>query len=254
MQFYNTSNPENSLVHECWSLCDATITDYPLSTVTRRFNIAYEELAGLIINADGTWQYDDTNYTDHPVGKGLLVEGNQAYSFASEYLQIESVDILGTDKIYHRLKSIDQHDLKDQSLDEMYGVDSSGNPLKGMPESFDQNGDTIRIYPAPTSTSVTLTDGLRITFKRAPSLFAITDTTKVPGLPSSFHSILAYKASLPYNSIYHPERVDYIRRTVGSIDTQSPYYGGMTKELIDSFCHREKAREARMTMSEKSYQ
>jgi hypothetical protein len=254
MQYYRTDATENSLVHECWSLCDANITSYPLADVTRRFNIAYEELVGLIINADGTWQYDDQNYTDHPVGTGTLVEGQQDYAFASEYLQIESVDVLGKDLIYHRLTPVDQHDLKDQSLEEMYGVDSSGNPLKGMPETFDQNGDTIRLYPSPTSTNVTLTAGLRVTFKRAPSLFAVTDTTKVPGLPSSFHSILSYKASLPYNSLYHPERVDYIRRTIGSSDERSPFYGGMTKELIDSYCQREKARPAQMTMSEKSYQ
>lgn len=242
MQFYNTSNPENSLVHECWALVDADITSYPLATVTRRMNIALEELAGLIINADGTWQYDDTNHTDHPVGKGTLVEGQQDYSFASEYLQIEAVDYLGLDNVYHRLAPLDMHDFKDQSPDEYFGM-TSGSPTTGTPEYFDANGDTIRLYPAPSATFCTLASGLRVWFKRAPDLFATTDTTQQPGLPSSYHSLLSYKAALPYAAIYKQDRVPYLRDTIAT----------MTKELIESYCHREKSRPARMTMSEISF-
>lgn len=251
MNFYRTDATENSLVHECWRLCDATITDYPLADVTRRFNIALEELAGLIVNSDGTWQYDDTNHSDNPIGKGTLVEGQQSYSFASEYLQIEQVEIL-KGGIYYKLMPIDRHDLQDQTLDEYFGVESDGSPKKGTPEYFDQNGDTIRLYPSPSATDVTLTNGMRVWFKRAPSLFAVTDTTKEPGLPSSYHSILAYKASLPYCALYKPERVPYLLKTIGNSETGQET--GMIKGILDSYRFREKARPARMTMSERSFE
>jgi len=243
MKFYDVSNTENSLVHECWDLCDATITDYPLASVTRRFNIALGEIGSAIINADGTHQYDDTNYTDNNRGPGNLVEGQEKYSFASEYLQIEAIDILGLDGVYHRIKPIDPNDDMEQSLDEIYGVDSSGNPNKGFPEVFDIVGDTIRLYPAPTATAVTLASGLRITFKREPSFFTVTDTTKEPGIAIN-HSVLAYKSAIPYCAKYKPDRVTFLRDEVAR----------MTKEIIDHYCFREKTRPAQITMKEKSFE
>jgi hypothetical protein len=237
MQIYNTTNTENSLVHEAWALVDADITSYPLATVIRRFNIAYEELVGDIINADGVWQYDDTNYTDHPRGKGTLVEGQQDYAFSSEYLQIESVEIMDTAKVHRKIRMVDQNDTRDRGLDETYGVDSSGNPLTGFPEVFDINGDTIRLYPAPTATDCTLTNGLRVNFKRAPDLFTVSDTTQQPGLPSSYHSILAYKAALPYAAIYKKDRVVYLTNEITRLH----------KAVIDHYTNRDKMRDANIT-------
>ena len=214
MQFYNTTNTENSLVHECWKLCDADITSYPLADVTRRFNMALEELIGEIIVADGNYQYDDTNHTDLPVGIGNLVEGQQAYSFASEYLVIEGIDILNTSSQYIRIYPIDRNELSGMSVDEYFGVDSSGDPITGSPTHYDIKGDTIRLYPAPTATDVTLTSGIKIHFKRTADLFAVTDTTQEPGLPSPYHKILPYMAAIPYNESYHPQRVPIQERRV----------------------------------------
>ena len=73
MRLYDTTLPHRSLIHEIWDLCDADITSYPLRGVVRRVNSAIEALVGKIINTDGTWQFDDTNYTDLPVGTGTLI-------------------------------------------------------------------------------------------------------------------------------------------------------------------------------------
>ena len=62
MQF-NSNATNQDIVSEIYSLCDADSTSYPINAVTRRVNVAYEELIGLILTADGTWQWDDTNYT-----------------------------------------------------------------------------------------------------------------------------------------------------------------------------------------------
>src|SRR3990167_5795028 len=138
MRLYDTTLPHRSLIHEIWDLCDADITSYPLRIVLRRINAAMEELVGKIIVSDGRWQYDDTNYTDHPRGKGTLVEGQEDYAFASEYLQIEAIDVLRTNSEYQRIPSIDHKELGDLSPAEYFGVDSSGNPNKGFPQFFDQ--------------------------------------------------------------------------------------------------------------------
>lgn len=218
-------------------LCDSDYLSYPPANKVLNVNVAYEELIGEIINADGTWQYDDTNHTDHPVGKGTLVEGQEAYSFTSEYLQIEAVEVLDDQLVYRRLKPLDHQELGGDSPQEYFGVDSSGNPEKAFPEYFDQVGDTIRLYPAPSANSnVTLANGLRVWFKRTADLFTVSDTTQSPGLPSTHHWLLAYKASITYCMKYKKDRLAWLEKRC--IEGK--------KTLIEHYSHREKAKRQRI--------
>ena len=86
----------------------------------------------------------------------------------------------------------------------------------GLPEYYDILGDSFTLYPAPTATAVTLTAGLRVDFVRTASLFTPVSTTTEdstePGLPSPFHKLLVYYASIPYCTKYHPERVRWLEK------------------------------------------
>lgn len=230
---------------ETRALCDADTTSYTAPDLLRRVNNAWEELIGDIINADGTWQYDDSNWTDHPVGTGNLVEGQEDYAFASEYLQIEQVEILDANSpaYYRKIKPLDRSELGDLSTEEYFGLESNGNPKKGIPEYFDQVGDTIRLYPTPTSTSSTLTNGLKIYFKRTADLFTtaqVTTGTKVPGLPSTHHVLLSYMAAIPYCMSYKKDRVSWLEKKVTE----------MKKTLLEHYAHREKAKRKIMRNKE----
>lgn len=238
MKLYDTSTPSVSIIHHTWDLVDADITSFPLNRAVREINAAYEELISLIINADGTWQFDDTNHTDLPRGTGDLVEGQEAYSFSSEYLQIEAVEILDTNSAYRRIKPLDHKELGGESPHEYFGV-SSGSPTTGFPEYFDQVGDTIMLYPSPTATNVTLTAGIRIWFKRTADLFTISDTTQAPGLPSTHHVLLAYMAALPYAASYKRDRVAWLEKKVDD----------MKKSLLSHYGSRERTKRHQATMS-----
>lgn len=230
----------NTLIDD---LCDSDDTSFPVAKKVMHINRAYEKLVGEIINADGTWQYDDTNFTDQPRGTGTLVEGQQDYSFASEYLQIEMIEVKLANGSWFKLKPIDHSELGDQSPDEYWGVDSSGNPTKGHTEFFDQQGDTLRLYPAPAAASLTLSAGIRIWFKRKPDLFTTSDTTQEPGLPSSYHHLLSYMASIPYCIKYHRDRVAPYMRIINK-DTEG---------LLNHYAHREKSKVKKITGSSISF-
>src|SRR3990167_2536928 len=191
-------------------LCDSSDTSYPRIDKTREVNEALKSLIGEIIFNDGNWQMDDPNQTDYPRGTVTLVEGQQLYSFATEYLSIELVEILDLNGIYRKIKPLDPSELGDQSPDEYFGEDSSGNPTKGFPEYYDKVGRHIRLYPAPAATSVTLAAGIRISFQRNPVVFTAVSTTATdsaePGL-STEHDILAYMAAIPYCILYKKDRV-----------------------------------------------
>ena len=230
MQVYNTSSTENSLVHEAWDLVDADITSYPLAKVIRRFNMALEKLVGVAIDSDGAFEYDDTNHTTNPSGTGTLVEAQESYSFSSEYLKIKRIKVKDTSSKWRLLKQIDPNDLRHQglSIEEYFGLDSSGNPIKGLPTHYDILGDTIRLYPTPTSTSVTLASGLKVDFVRTADLFTVSDTTQEPGLPSIFHYLLPTWAALKYAQSYKKDRVNDLRIE----------WGTGVKDFVDHFSRR----------------
>lgn len=219
-------------------LCDSDDTSFSVQNKVLNINAFYEELAGEIILADGDWQFDDTNYTNLPVGKGTLVEGQQTYSFASEYLSIEAIEVLNlAGNTYRRLKPIDHNNLNGLSPDEYFGTDSSGNPNKGIPEYFDILGDTIFLYPAPAAASMTLANGIQVWFKRTVDLFTTADTTQEPAFPSAYHSILAYGASIPYCMKYKKDRVALYQKKVDQ----------MTKGLLAFYGQRDKYTRKIMT-------
>lgn len=244
MQIYNTSDPSVSIIHHAWRLCDADINSYPLNDIVREINAGYEELAGEIIVADGTWQFDDTNYTDLPIGLGNLVEGQQDYTFTSEYLAIEAIEILTTNNVYKRIKPLDHRELNGMSTDEYFGVDASGNPNKGFPEYFDVLGDTISLFPAPgASNGVTLANGMQVFFKRTVDTFTTSDTTQQPAFPSTYHHILAYYAAIPFCVSYKKDRVAFYEKRRDEIK----------RSLLAFYGLREKSRRHIMSVDEPLY-
>lgn len=219
-------------------LTDTDTTSYTAANLLRRINTAYEEIIGLLIDADGVWQFDDSNFTDHPRGTGTLVAGQEDYKFNSEYLQIEAIDILDASSpaTYRRIKQIDHQLLKGMSPEEYFGLTSAGNPLTGMPEYYDVKGRTIRLYPAPIAANVTLTDGIMVWFKRTADLFTtaqVTTGTKQPGFASPYHIILAYMAAIPYCMAYKKDRVALYERKVAQLkDGLIKHYSERNKDFV----------------------
>ena len=235
----------SDLNQEIRDLCDADTVSYPAATLLRRVNSSLETLVGKIINADGNWQYDDTNYTDLPVGTGDLVSGQSSYSFSSEYLDILEVMILTTGGIYQRITPFDPSELG-MSFDEWVGS-ATGTPPDGFPQYYDKVGDSIRLDRSPTATHATLTAGLKVRFKRTADLFTsaqVTTGTKVPGIASPYHQLIAYMSAIPYCMSYKKDRVALYEKKVDE----------MTKDMIDFYTRRAKDERPVMTVEFQSYE
>ena len=190
---------------EARALCDADATSYPAAILLRRINEAYEQVVGWLINADGTWQFDDTNYSDLPIGTQTLVASQSAYTFNDKFLQMLEVQVKDSDGNWHILTPIDQREYSDsQPLDEAFDT-------AGLPIYYDKVADdTIKLFPAPSAASCTLASGLKIKFKRTASVYTsaeVTTGTKVPGFASPYHYILSYMAAIPYCITYKKDRV-----------------------------------------------
>ena len=159
-------------------------TQWPTAKIVASANNWLDRVTGFAIGADHRFQWDDTNHTELPEATTNLVANQSDYSFLTDeqgntILTLVRVDMLQTSggSDYIKLELIDQSNIP-YALDEFYGT-------AGTPAYYDKIADNIvRLYPKP---STNITNGLKLYFKRTPSYFTASDTTKAPGVAPILH-------------------------------------------------------------------
>lgn len=179
----------DGLIQEVDRICGSSDNTYSLKAKTARLNSALDRFIGLALEFGGDWQFDDSNYTDLPIGTTNLVSGQYDYSFASELLTVNKVLCKDNNGNWVELQLIDQEERAARNL----LLQPTGNV--GAPIRYDVFASSVLLDPVPNYNS---TGGLKIWFQRNASKFVSTDTTKVPGVPNLFHPYLARYAALPF--------------------------------------------------------
>lgn len=186
------------IVNKVYFLTKTNSSSFLAADMLILINNAYERVASLIIQADGRWQFDDSNYTDLPIATTTITSGQQDYSLATTHLNISRIEVKDSTGAWHLLTPIDKADVYDQSITDFMATD-------GVPQYYDKFGNTIMLYPTPNYTQ---TASIKIFFERGPDNFTsaqVTTGTKVPGFNSLYHDIIplwvsyeyAYSNSLP---------------------------------------------------------
>jgi hypothetical protein len=157
---------------------------------TARMNRSLDKVASKIMAVDGRWQWDDSNYTDFPIGQTDLVNGQADYTMSVDFLVIEKVQILDSEDNLVTLQPLDITD----PISQQY-LDAAATVTDSTPIYYDKKGSSLVLYP---TVNYSKTNGLIVHHKRPPSYFAHTDTTKIPGIPSIFHRYVSLDASLDY--------------------------------------------------------
>ena len=162
--------------------------------MARNSNFGLDKVVSLILRSDQTWQWDDLNNTDTPIGTTALVSGQLDYSIATTHLKILKVRIKDSNGNWVSLKRVDRRDLTDAQL----------TASNGTPTSYDKFGNSIRLNPAPNYAS---SGGLELQVQRGASYFDDTTTdTKEPGFASQFHRLVSLYASLDWLEVNGPEK------------------------------------------------
>jgi hypothetical protein len=190
---FSDTTTKLGLIQDCEQLVfgnygDITGNADRLYDFTARLNRAYDKVATLIMSVDGRWQFDDMNYTDLPIGSTALVSGQQDYTFDVEHLDIVKATCLDSAGNKIILRPFDISD----PIAEAYLTDMTSG---GTPIFYDKTGESIMLYPIPNYAKA---GGLTVHYRRRPSYFAHTDTTKPVGIPSIFHRYLSLDASLDH--------------------------------------------------------
>lgn len=149
-----------------------------LKTFTRLFNYGLEETVSLIKKVSGRWQYADTNNSGISPATTDLVAGQSKYILDPVHYDIQAVEVVDASGKSKLLKQIDINQIKENG-----DTITDYKNVNGMPEEYDISGDILTLYPAPSASAVTLSEGLRLFYLGDPNYFVYTDTTKEPGIP-----------------------------------------------------------------------
>ena len=217
---YSQHPTSQDIISQISFLTDANLTDYVIADRTRNANVAYHKAVALIQKADGKWQFDDANNTTLPIATTTLTTGQKDYGLADYMVEIERVEVKGTDGLWYKLDKIDHSEIED-ALDEYYKT--NGQPLK-----YDKQGRTLLVYPAPNYTQ---SASLKVYFKRPASIFTTTDTTKEAGFDEMFHDYIPTYAALVYCELYKPKRVPMLRERLSEMERLiAKFYGRRSKD------------------------
>lgn len=194
MYFNDTTGTENSLYHYTKFLLGLLATDttsFPIADFTRSANSWTRNAVFEMWKNSGFWEFDDSNYTTLPTATCDLVDSQQDYSMPTNALDIQRVEVLDSSGNYQLLTQLDKSLINESSMSEYYET-------AGMPRYYDVMGNSVLLYPKPSSGNVTTTAGLKLYLARDIDAFATTDTTQEPGFPAPFHPYVAYGAAFDY--------------------------------------------------------
>jgi hypothetical protein len=225
MQFSLTTGEKNGILQKCEYLLDLGDTGISsnstlLAQITGAVNNAMNDIIAEILKNEGDYIWDDSNYTDFPIATTNLVTtagseqsdytlptaGAQGDTDASSFLRLTAVKIKDAAGNWQKILAI--------------GEDTYQQPLEtifkdaGFPKWYRQLGNSIRLFPAPLTSQVTATAGLRMEFQRDQIAFVTGDTTKEPGFPSIYHHLVPLLASESYAAIKGMRQLGWISNQI----------------------------------------
>lgn len=187
MEFSNSVN-KNGLVEDVDFLSQTNSDTYPLVDKVRNINNAYYNVNRLIWEAADGWQYDDSNKTDMPIATTTLTHNQKNYTIPSTAQRIQRIEVKDQHGDWSLLSQIDIHDI-DGSINEYLET-------AGLPQYYDIIGDSVFLYPSPSSAYVAGSDDMQIYFDRCITEFTTASTTSSPGFAAPFHRILSLSAAI----------------------------------------------------------
>lgn len=177
-------------------LTSTNLNSFPDATLVVEANNALDRVTSLIMQSDGRWEWDDQNNTDLPIATTALVSGQQDYSLAVTHLQLTRVEIQDNNPTpkWHKLIPMDQKDAYQQA------ITPGAASTYGFPTYYDKLGSSVFLYGpglegAPNYSQAA---SLKLYFKRPPSYFLTSDTTKTPGFNSLYHELVPLWISYNY--------------------------------------------------------
>ncbi len=214
MVFNDTTVEKNGLLQHCEMnlFGDApfgqiTSNANRLAIFTNYLNEALANYAMRALMSDYNWEWDDRNQTDLPIGTTSITLGQQDYSFATEHVIVTAVEVKDTAGNWYALEELDERYFTENNI----SISSWQSGANGIPYQYTKVANSILLYPSPNYTQAS---SLKVHFKRAPSYYVTTDTSKVQGFTDLHATYLSDYASWKYAMLRQMSMTDRLRGEV----------------------------------------
>jgi hypothetical protein len=169
-------------------LCGSTSASYSPINKRRNQNIAYQNVACMIWESDGS--FDDAANSDTLVATRTLANASASYTIPTTILRIKGVEVKDSSGVFQKLRPIRLADLPVSVDNYLTGT--------GQPIEYALEGTQVRLFPAPGTGSVTMASGMAYRISRNVTEIPVSATTAEPGFATPYHRILSYAAAIDF--------------------------------------------------------
>ena len=233
MLFHDTTNTYDSATHYANSLlgfAEGSTTEYPLAAKARAANTWKYKLALWYWQNQDAWDFDDSALTTFAIARADLVDDQQDYGLPTTALRVKMVEILNSSSLWVRLKPLDEKEVA-VSLGEFYKT-------KGIPVYYRIFSNSLFLYPPPSSTQTTLTNGLRVYSHREINEFTASTTTTEIGFGEPADRIVAVGMALEFAERRGMEVADELITMIYGGIKNGIKVEGLKDQVIDLISHR----------------
>ena len=167
--------------------------DYYLDLFTGKTNEWLHVVTQWIQQVSDEWNFDDSNNTGFQIESYSAVNDQQDYGLDTDIAKIRKIEVRDATSLEY--STLDYIYEKDRAEDR-FGKDSDS------PSGYWFSGRSL-VFNVPVDSAKT--DKYQITYDRHSSVFAISDTTKVPGFDKTFHWLLVYGPVMDFTFRRKPE-------------------------------------------------
>lgn len=196
MKFNDTSNTHDSLVHGVNDILGIDNNQFSLAWKARVTNGAKTLLALKTWKNQTSWKFDDNGNSGLPEITATMTNNTEEVSIPTSsgvILEIDRVEVKDTAGNWRKLNLIAEGDIG-IALPEF-------EETAGMPKYYLLNKRSIVLKPAPSSTDVTLTDGLKIYARREVNEFDSSTTTTEIGFENPGDRVIMYMVAEEYAGV-----------------------------------------------------
>lgn len=186
---------------------NTTTNDYSDASLIRDLNSELSMIHISILRDRGTLEFDDSNYSDLPVATFTITANTREYKITAD----ENSNAVLTKHKVGVLYDGEYIDIPRVQVGEgsQAGLLTKDSDSKDIPSGYYEIGESIVFVDMPK----TSTTG-KVWFDRELDFATTGDTTKVPGVPSMYHNLAAYKTSLNYAIDKNLPNINQINRRV----------------------------------------
>jgi hypothetical protein len=163
--------------------------DYSDASLIRDLNSELSMIQIGILRDRGVLEFDDTNYSDVPIGTFTV----SASGFCKIIEDGDSNKILTIHKVAY-LVGDKYVDVPRRQLGEGEQEPLVSSDTKTVPTEYYEVGSSI-VFPGISGGTA------KVWFDREMDFLTTSDTTKVPGIPSAYHNLAAYRTALNYDNL-----------------------------------------------------